>query len=80
MTIKAIALACAATVLSTAAVSQELFARKEEVGKLLAREEGKTLAEATAEVARAAQSLDFFAGETMRLSGELLASTRPGVP
>lgn len=57
----------------------EILARKDELGRLLAREEGKTLPEATGEVIRAAQIFDFFAGETLRLSGEILPSVRPGV-
>ena len=61
------------------AVSDELMARKQELGDLLAREEGKTLPEAIGETIRAAQIFDFFAGETLRLSGEKLASTRPGL-
>jgi acyl-CoA reductase-like NAD-dependent aldehyde dehydrogenase len=60
-------------------VSDEIIARKDELGKLLAREEGKTLPEATGEVLRAAQIFDFFSGETLRLSGEKLPSTRPGI-
>ncbi len=62
-----------------AKVASEILARKDELGRLLAREEGKTLPEATGEVARAAQIFDFFAGEVLRLAGEKLASTRPGV-
>ncbi len=61
------------------AASDEIAARKEEIGRLLAREEGKTLAEGVMETARAAQIFDFFAGEALRLSGELLPSVRPGV-
>lgn len=57
----------------------ELTARAGELGTLLAREEGKTRPEATAEVTRAAQIFDFFAGEALRLTGETGASTRPGV-
>ncbi|OHV24056.1 aldehyde dehydrogenase family protein [Rhizobium sp. RMa-01] len=57
----------------------EILARKEELGHLLAREEGKTLAEAIGEVTRAGQIFDFFAGEVLRLSGETLPSVRPGV-
>jgi aldehyde dehydrogenase (NAD+) len=60
-------------------VSDEIMARKDELGQLLAREEGKTLPEATGEVARAGQIFDFFAGEVLRLSGEKIASTRPGL-
>lgn len=61
------------------ATARELTARNEELGRLLAREEGKTFAEAMGEVARAAQIFDFFAGEVLRLSGETGASIRPGV-
>ncbi len=59
--------------------AQEILARKQELGELLSREEGKTLAEGIGEVTRAAQIFDFFAGETLRLSGEVLPSVRPGV-
>jgi alpha-ketoglutaric semialdehyde dehydrogenase len=59
--------------------SQEIMARREELGALLSREEGKTLPEGIGEVARAAAIFDFFAGEALRLSGEMLPSTRPGV-
>ena len=65
------------TILSKTAA--ELKARQGELGTLLAREEGKTRAEATAEVGRAAQIFDFFAGEALRLNGETGASTRAGV-
>ncbi|QRM57830.1 aldehyde dehydrogenase family protein [Sinorhizobium sp. BG8] len=57
----------------------EILARKDELGRLLAREEGKTLPEAIGEVTRAAQIFDFFAGEVLRLSGEVLPSVRPGI-
>ncbi|MDI6028609.1 aldehyde dehydrogenase family protein [Corticibacterium sp. UT-5YL-CI-8] len=59
--------------------SDEILARKEELGKLLAREEGKILPEAIGEVTRAAQIFDFFAGEALRLAGEVLPSARPGI-
>jgi aldehyde dehydrogenase (NAD+) len=59
--------------------SDEVMARKEELGKLLAREEGKTLPEGIGEATRAGQILDFFAGEALRLNGEVVASVRPGV-
>ncbi|UWQ97216.1 aldehyde dehydrogenase family protein [Rhodobacteraceae bacterium M385] len=58
--------------------SDEILARKEELGTLLSREEGKTLAEGIGETARAAQIFDFFAGECLRLGGEVLPSVRPG--
>ncbi|WFU05523.1 aldehyde dehydrogenase family protein (plasmid) [Rhizobium sp. CB3171] len=57
----------------------EIVARKEELGRLLAQEEGKTLPEAIGEVTRAGQIFDFFAGEVLRLSGEILPSVRPGI-
>ncbi len=59
--------------------SDEILARKDELGRLLSREEGKTLAEGVGEVTRAAQIFDFFAGEALRLAGEILPSVRPGV-
>ncbi|MBK1793842.1 aldehyde dehydrogenase family protein [Devosia sp. WQ 349] len=59
--------------------SDEILARKAELGELLAREEGKTLPEAIGEVTRAAQIFDFFSGEVLRLTGEVMASVRPGV-
>lgn len=60
-------------------VGSELLARKDALGTLLAREEGKTLPEAVAEVARAGQIFKFFAGEALRIPGELMASVRQGV-
>ncbi|MBB5054032.1 aldehyde dehydrogenase (NAD+) [Afipia massiliensis] len=59
--------------------SDEILARKDELGRLLSREEGKTLVEGIGEAARAAQVFDFFAGEALRLAGEILPSVRPGV-
>ncbi|MCZ8316216.1 aldehyde dehydrogenase family protein [Phreatobacter sp.] len=59
--------------------SNEVMARKEELGALLSREEGKTLPEGIGEVARAGQILSFFAAEALRLNGELVNSIRPGV-
>jgi acyl-CoA reductase-like NAD-dependent aldehyde dehydrogenase len=60
-------------------IGDEITARKDELGRLLSREEGKPLADGTAEVVRAAQIFSFFAGEAVRLAGEKIASTRPGV-
>jgi aldehyde dehydrogenase (NAD+) len=59
--------------------SDEILARKDELGRLLSREEGKTLAEGIGETVRAAQIFDFFAGEALRLSGETVPSVRPGI-
>ena len=60
-------------------VGLEIMARRAELADLLAREEGKTLAEATGEVGRAGQIFKFFAGEVLRIQGERLGSVRPGV-
>ena len=60
-------------------IGHEILARKEELGDLLAREEGKTRPEAIGEVARAGQIFKFFAGECLRLAGESLPSVRPGI-
>jgi acyl-CoA reductase-like NAD-dependent aldehyde dehydrogenase len=57
----------------------EVIVRREELGELLSREEGKTLADGMGEAARAGQILQFFAAEAMRLPGEKLPSLRPGV-
>src|SRR4051812_31614162 len=45
----------------------EILARKDELGRLLSREQGKPLADATAEAARAGAILKFFAGEALRV-------------
>ncbi|MGC1172333.1 aldehyde dehydrogenase family protein [Polaromonas sp.] len=60
-------------------IGNEILARKDELGMLLAREEGKTLPEGIGEVARAGQIFKFFAGEALRIPGETMASVRPGI-
>jgi acyl-CoA reductase-like NAD-dependent aldehyde dehydrogenase len=60
-------------------VGSDILARKDEIGRLLSREEGKTLAEGIGETVRAGHIFKFFAGEALRLSGEKLPSVRPGV-
>src|SRR5215471_6569777 len=57
----------------------EILARKDELGRLLSREEGKTLPEGIGEAMRAGQIFKFFAGEVVRLAGERVPSVRPGV-
>ncbi len=59
--------------------AHEIFARKEELGRLLSQEEGKTLPEGIAEAGRAGQIFEFFAGEALRLTGETVPSVRPGL-
>src|SRR6476469_9497192 len=60
-------------------VGTDILARKDELGRLLAREEGKTLPEGIGETVRAGHIFKFFAGEALRLAGEKLPSVRPGV-
>jgi aldehyde dehydrogenase (NAD+) len=60
-------------------IGNEILARKEELGTLLAREEGKTRAESIGEAARAGNIFKYFAGECLRLAGECLPSVRPGI-
>ena len=60
-------------------IGDELLARKDEIGAILSREEGKPLAEGIGETVRAAQIFLFFSGEALRLTGDKLASVRPGV-
>ncbi len=60
-------------------IGNEILARKDELGTLLAREEGKTKPEAVGEATRAGYLFKFFAGEVVRQSGELVPSVRPGV-
>ena len=60
-------------------IGTEILARKEELGRLLAREEGKTLPEGVGEVGRAGQIFKFFAGEALVLAGEVVPSVRPGI-
>ena len=60
-------------------IGNEILARKEELGTLLSREEGKTKPEGIGEATRAGYLFKFFAGECVRLAGEMLPSVRPGI-
>ncbi|HTQ00724.1 MAG TPA: aldehyde dehydrogenase family protein [Casimicrobiaceae bacterium] len=60
-------------------IGSEILARKEELGTLLSREEGKTKPEGIGEAARAGYIFKFFAGEAIRAHGELVPSVRPGI-
>lgn len=60
-------------------VGERMLAREAELGTLLAREEGKTLAEAKGEVQRAARIFKYFGAEALRAIGEVIPSVRPGV-
>ncbi|HYE49122.1 MAG TPA: aldehyde dehydrogenase family protein [Azospirillaceae bacterium] len=60
-------------------IGDGILARQDEIGRLLAREEGKTLPEAVGETVRAGQIFLFFAGACLRQAGEVLDSVRPDV-
>jgi len=60
-------------------IGSTILERRTELGTLLSREEGKTLPEGIGEAARAGYIFKFFAGEVVRLTGEKIPSTRPGV-
>ncbi|ETX29200.1 aldehyde dehydrogenase family protein [Roseivivax isoporae] len=61
------------------AIGTELMARADEIGRTVAREEGKPLAEGKGEVYRAGQFFTYFAGECLRNQGDLAESVRAGV-
>lgn len=61
------------------AVGSRLLAERNEIGRLLAREEGKTVAEGVGETTRAGHIFKFFAQEALRVEGDALQSVRPGV-
>ncbi|MEH7829813.1 aldehyde dehydrogenase family protein [Gemmobacter denitrificans] len=60
-------------------IARRIDAEAEVIGRMLAREEGKILPEAVAEVRRAAQIFRFFGGEALRIAGDAIASVRPDV-
>lgn len=61
------------------AVGEELIARAEELGELLAREEGKPKAEGKGEVYRAGQFFTYYAAEALRQIGDTADSVRDGI-
>ncbi|MCU9849576.1 aldehyde dehydrogenase family protein [Defluviimonas sp. WL0024] len=61
------------------AIGTELIARSAEIGEMVAREEGKPLAEGKGEVYRAGQFFTYFAAEVLRNQGDLAESVRPGI-
>ncbi len=60
-------------------VGTEILARKDELGRLLSREEGKTLPEGIGEAARAGFIFKYFAAEVLRMTGDKLPSIRVGI-
>jgi len=61
------------------AIGNELIARCDELGTLLAREEGKTQPEGKGEVYRSGQFFTYYAAEALRQIGDNADSVRPGV-
>lgn len=61
------------------AIGVEVMARAEDLGALIAREEGKTLPEGKGEAYRAGQFFTYFAAEALRQMGETADSTRPDI-
>ncbi|OEY66994.1 aldehyde dehydrogenase family protein [Marinobacter sp. X15-166B] len=61
------------------AIGDQLIARKDELGELLSREEGKPLAEGKGEVYRSGQFFHYYAAEVLRQIDERAESVRPGV-
>lgn len=60
-------------------IGSEILERREELARLLSREEGKVLPEAMGEVDRAGRSFKFYAQEILRANGEKYESVREGV-
>ncbi|BDI23500.1 aldehyde dehydrogenase family protein [Herbiconiux sp. L3-i23] len=60
-------------------VAATIAAEADRLATLLAREEGKAIGDARAEVIRASQLFRFFSGEALRVTGDLQDSVRPGV-
>jgi aldehyde dehydrogenase (NAD+) len=58
--------------------SQLIESRKDDLAKLLTREEGKTLSEATGEVQRSADIFRFFGGISYTLGGQTIPHDLPG--
>lgn len=61
------------------AIGTELIARSEELGTLLAREEGKPVAEGKGEIYRSGQFFTYYAAEVLRQIGETADSVRDGI-
>lgn len=61
------------------AIGNEMMERSAELGGLLAREEGKPLAEGKGEVYRAGQFFTYYAAECLRQIGDTADSVRDGI-
>ena len=60
-------------------IGNEIIARKDELGEVLAKEEGKTLKEGIGEVDRAGRFFQYYSAEAIRNMGEFTDSVRLGV-
>lgn len=60
-------------------IGAELIARADELGRELAREEGKPFAEGRGEVYRAGQFFQYYAAEVHRQIDDITDSVRPGI-
>jgi len=60
-------------------IGNELIARREELGQLLSREEGKPMVEGMGEIYRAGQFFTYYAAETLRQIGDTADSVRAGI-
>jgi aldehyde dehydrogenase (NAD+) len=60
-------------------VGSTMLARSDELGRLMAREEGKTVSEGVAEVIRAGRIFKFFGAEALRMRGATVDSPRSNV-
>lgn len=60
-------------------IGTTMLRRADELGELLAREEGKTRREAVGEVTRAANTFRYYAQQIMQPTGEVYPSSRAGV-
>jgi len=60
-------------------IGNELMARREELGRLLSREQGKPMAEGMGEIYRAGQFFTYYAAETLRQIGDTADSVRAGI-
>lgn len=58
--------------------SQMVLNRKDEIGRLMAREQGKPVQEATGEVVKGADILRFYAEEGERVHGKIIAGEEAG--
>src|SRR5438552_1922363 len=57
--------------------AQIMTQRKDELGRMLTREEGKTLSDSSGEILRSINVLDYMAGEGKRIGGETIPSELP---